>query len=139
MTITIRGAQPHEFQTILEMWAEDREHAPGIADDEPGLTTLTGHDAHTLLVAEDDNGIVGTVIAGWDGWRGNMYRLTVRRQDRRRGVALRLVRAGEQRLRDRGARRITALVDTDDAAAVSLWEAAGYTAQPAMRRYVHNL
>jgi ribosomal protein S18 acetylase RimI-like enzyme len=139
MTITIRTAQPHEFRTILAMWAEDRDHPPGVADDESGLTTLTADDAEALLVAEDETGIVGTLIAAWDGWRGNMYRLAVRRQYRRRGVALRLVLAGEERLRDKGARRVTALVDRDDATAVAFWEAAGYRLQTAMGRYLRNL
>jgi hypothetical protein len=30
-----------------------------------------------LLVAEADGRVVGAIVAGWDGWRGNMYRLAV--------------------------------------------------------------
>lgn len=63
-----------------------------------------------LLVAERENQIVGALIAAWDGWRGNMYRLAVRDDDRREGIGLALIRAGEDYLRQRGARRVTALV-----------------------------
>ena len=42
-----------------------------------------------LLVAERDGEIVGVLIAAWDGWRGNMYRLAVREGAGGRGSAWR--------------------------------------------------
>ena len=39
--------------------------------------------------------IVGALIAAWDGWRGNMYRLAVDKGHRREGIGLALTRAGE--------------------------------------------
>jgi hypothetical protein len=65
-------------------------------------------------------------IAAWDGWRGNMYRLVVIREHRRRGIDRALVRAGEEYLRRQGAYRITALVAQEDEAASAFWESAGY-------------
>jgi ribosomal protein S18 acetylase RimI-like enzyme len=41
-------------------------------------------------VAEGDGEIVGALIAAWDGWRGNMYRLAVREGHRREGIGLAL-------------------------------------------------
>jgi hypothetical protein len=38
---------------------------------------LISEPAASLLVATIDNQIVGSVIGGWDGWRGNIYRLAV--------------------------------------------------------------
>lgn len=49
-----------------------------------------------------------------------------------------LVRAAEEHLRARGARRITALV-ANDPAARALWEAAGYGLDEGMGRFVRNL
>ncbi|MGO9498921.1 MAG: GNAT family N-acetyltransferase [Solirubrobacteraceae bacterium] len=54
-------------------------------------------------MAESDEGeLVGALIAGWDGWRGNMYRLAVGPDHRRRGVARRSLDAGEEHLRGSG-------------------------------------
>lgn len=92
-----------------------------------------------LLVAERNDEIVGTLIAAWDGWRGNMYRLAVRDGHRRQGIGLALTRAGEEYLRGCGARRVTALVAFDDEAAGSFWEAAGYPVDREIGRRVHNL
>ncbi len=95
--------------------------------------------AESLLVAEADGVIVGALIAAWDGWRGNMYRLAVRPEYRRRGVGLALLRGGEERLRRQGARRITALVGYEDEVASVFWESAGYPQDHQIGRRVRNL
>lgn len=92
-----------------------------------------------LLVAEADARVVGAVIAGWDGWRGNIYRLAVDDEYRRRGVGLQLTRAAEEYFRGCGVRRITALVAFDDAAAGSFWDAAGYPQDAEIGRRVRNI
>jgi len=92
-----------------------------------------------LLVAEVAGEVVGAVIAAWDGWRGNIYRLAVHGGRRRQGIGLRLVEAAEDYLRGCGANRITALVAYDDDAAGSFWEAAGYPQDAEIGRRVRNL
>jgi ribosomal protein S18 acetylase RimI-like enzyme len=114
------------------------------ADSSPGPIARRpcGCFAHTkdaLLVAELDGETVGAVIAAWDGWRGNIYRLAVRAEHRRQGLGRLLIEAGETRLRAKGARRVTALVAKDDPAAVGIWEAAGYLYDEPTARYVRNL
>lgn len=95
--------------------------------------------ADSLLLADADGTILGALVAASDGWRGNMYRLSVRGEHRRRGIGLALVRAGEQRLRQQGIKRITALVAYEDDIAASFWEAAGYPRDHVMGRRVRNL
>ena len=92
-----------------------------------------------LLVAEHGGEIVGALIAGWDGWRGNLYRLTVRASYRREGVGLALTLAGEEYLRERGARRVTALVAFDDKLAGAFWDSAGYPVDEEIGRRVRNI
>lgn len=92
-----------------------------------------------LLVAERNGEIVGALIAAWDGWRGNMYRLAVCEEYRREGIALALTRAGEDYLRRCGARRVTALVAFEDQVAGAFWESAGYPRDHEIGRRVRNL
>jgi ribosomal protein S18 acetylase RimI-like enzyme len=92
-----------------------------------------------LLVAESAGRVVGAVIAGWDGWRGNIYRLAVHDEHRRQGIGLKLTQAAENYLRDCGAHRVTALVAYDDEGAGAFWDAAGYPQDADIGRRVRNM
>ncbi len=78
------------------------------------------------------------MIAGWDGWRGSIYRLAVVPAHSRRGLGGRLVREAEDRLRSLGAARLQAIVVAGDAAAVSFWRASGWTEQTGRLRFVQG-
>ncbi len=82
---------------------------------------------------------MGTLIATFDGWRGNMYRLAVLPLFQRQGIARLLVDNAHAWLRSLGCRRVTALVEGDHVYATSFWESVGYDHDAAMRRYHHDL
>jgi ribosomal protein S18 acetylase RimI-like enzyme len=126
---------------VLALWARARSAAATTPDTPEALERLLAVGPGALLVAEHGQGgaIVGTLVAAWDGWRGNMYRLAVDPAHRRRGIALALVRAGERHLLAQGARRVSALVAHDEADAVGLWAAAGYARDEEIARFVRNL
>jgi len=133
----VRRARARDLEAVLRLWATARSQAASTPDDAPGVAHAIEQGA--LLVAEDAGAIIGTLIAGWDGWRGNMYRLAVAPDRRRLGIASQLVEAGETLLRSRGARRITALVGREDRVAMALWRAAGYGHDAGIARFVRNL
>jgi len=133
--VVIRPATHADVDVVLALW-QAAGAVPGATDDARSVRALIAFDAGALLLAEIDGRVVGSLIAAWDGWRGNMYRLAVLPEHRRGGVASTLVRAGEERLRAIGCKRITALVVGDHEHAVGLWASAGYTWHPGTRRYV---
>ncbi len=134
----MRAGRPDDVGTVLELWRRAWPR-PGATDDEAAVRALLTRDPGALLVAELDGRTVGSLIAAWDGWRGGMYRLAVDPAYRRRDVARRLVADGEERLRARGARRITALVDGADPRAQAVWRAAGYELDPGASRFVKDV
>jgi ribosomal protein S18 acetylase RimI-like enzyme len=136
--LTIRNAESADLRAVLSLWRASGA-VPSKTDDRDGLEQLVRRDSEALLLAETDGEIVGTLIAGWDGWRGSFYRLAVEPGRRRGGIARALVRAGEDRLLRRGARRLTAIVAADEAAAMSLWRALGYEQQADRARFVRTL
>jgi ribosomal protein S18 acetylase RimI-like enzyme len=136
--VIIRPSRPPELVDVLKLWREARGW-PGRTDDPASLRALIERDRGALLVAELDRRIVGSLIAVWDGWRGNMYRLTVHPNCRRQGIARRLVAVGEERLRAMGARRVSALVWREDARATHVWLSAGYEHDEGTGRFVKTL
>jgi ribosomal protein S18 acetylase RimI-like enzyme len=137
--VTIRRCRPEDARAVLELWAQSRSEHASTPDRIDHVERLIAASPAVLLVAERGAEIVGALIAGWDGWRGNMYRLAVREGHRRQGIGIALTRAGEQYLRDCGARRVTALVAFEDEAAGAFWEAAGYPQDRDIGRRVRNL
>lgn len=135
----VRRCREPDLPAVLALWEEERSRHASRPDRIEDLEDLLEGSPAALLVAERDGEIVGTLIAAWDGWRGNMYRLAVRGACRRQGVGLRLIRAGEAYLRSRGARRVTALVAFDDEQAGRFWDAAGYPPDEEIGRRVRNL
>jgi ribosomal protein S18 acetylase RimI-like enzyme len=135
----IRPAKQADVPGVLQLWANARSEHAATPDRQPDVERLVHELPGSLLVAERAGEIVGTLIAAWDGWRGNMYRLAVHPVHRRQHIGLALVRAGEARLRERGARRVTALVANEDRVAGALWDAAGYPRDFVMGRRVRNL
>jgi ribosomal protein S18 acetylase RimI-like enzyme len=137
--VLIRAARPEDVRRVLALWDQARSPAAVTPDDVRSVSRLIAHGDDALLVAEHDGEIVGSLIAAWDGWRGNMYRLAVLPHLRRQGIAARLVQAGHEHLRGKGARRVTALVAHEEEDAVRLWESAGYHRDEQIARFVRNL
>jgi ribosomal protein S18 acetylase RimI-like enzyme len=158
--VIVRRGTGRDIDAVLELWGSARSphastpdhrealealvngpvHPRDIPDVDPHMRGPTGDTSRAaLFVAEAEGRLVGAVIAGWDGWRGNLYRLAVGDRHRREGIGLQLTRAAEDHLRACGARRITALVADDDGAAGAFWDAAGYPRESGMGRRVRNL
>jgi ribosomal protein S18 acetylase RimI-like enzyme len=151
--VVVRPARRSEIPAVLALWRE-ADAVPSVSDDPASLSRLLDTSEDALLVAEtagpEPGGpqpggpeaggrLVGTIVAGWDGWRGNLYRLAVLPTERRRGIALRLVAEAERRLTAKGAVRFSALVMSEHDPAVALWLAAGYAHDPRVGRFVRSL
>jgi ribosomal protein S18 acetylase RimI-like enzyme len=136
--LSIRDAQLKDVEAILELWRQ-AEATPGVTDTAEDLRrAITDSPAH-VLVAEVDGRLVGSVIGTFDGWRGNIYRLAVHPDCRRRGVARALLAEVEKRLSVQGVKRITALVEKAHPQAMGFWEAVGYRVDERIVRRVRNL
>jgi ribosomal protein S18 acetylase RimI-like enzyme len=123
---------------VLALWRA-AGMVPTVSDDAASLRCLLDSSADGLLVAEVGGRLVGTLIAAWDGWRGNLDRLAVLPAFRRRGIARELVREGERRLADKGASRISALVFAEHEPAVGLWLVVGYHRDVRVGRFFKSL
>jgi ribosomal protein S18 acetylase RimI-like enzyme len=121
----IREARADEVDEILALW-KAAGSGPSVTDTSDHLRMLTAEMPDLFLVAESDGRLVGSVIGGWDHWRGHIYRLAVHPDYRRQGLARWLTSEIEARLRARGAVRIYALAATKQEMGVKFWESIPY-------------
>jgi ribosomal protein S18 acetylase RimI-like enzyme len=133
----IRSGTRADIAAVLALW-QACGTPPGVSDTREGLAGLLAAAPEGLLVAESDELMIGSLIVGWDGWRGSFYRLAVRPERRRRGVATALLREGERRLARLGATRLSALVASDEPGALAFWEASGYHRQADRVRFIRE-
>ena len=123
--IQLRDFTSQDVDAVLALWR--RADAVARPTDRPdALLKRLAHGDDLFVVATADGQVVGSLIGGWDGWRGGLYRLAVDPAVRRRGVGTLLVREVETRLRRAGAERVPIRVFFGEPGAVTFWESVGY-------------
>jgi len=139
---TIRFGTARDIGSVLALWSAAGTH-PTITDTSGDLVRVVDEQPGALLVAEVDGLLVGSLIAAWDGWRANLYRLAVAPDYRRRGLGQALVLEAGRRLRERGVRRVSLYVVAADGPALAFWESLegwGVLSDPSPKaRYIWNL
>ncbi|MEU9032509.1 GNAT family N-acetyltransferase [Streptomyces sp. NPDC048383] len=136
--LRIATASPADLTAVLEFW-KDAAEGTSISDDLAGVERLYARDPHALLLARRGGELVGTLIAGFDGWRCHLYRFAVHPAHRRQGIGTALLTAAEERFVALGGRRADAMVLGGNQDAHGAWDAAGYHPQDSWSRWVKPL
>jgi ribosomal protein S18 acetylase RimI-like enzyme len=134
--LMLRAGVERDVDAVIEFWSFAGENAGRPRDHRAAVERLIARDPGALVVAEHGITIVGTVIAGWDGWRAHLYRLAVHPDYRRRGIGQTLLHAAATRLRDLGAERLDAMVNDGNGLGQLIWSADGFQRQDDWRRWV---
>lgn len=118
----VRAADEGDRHAVVALW-----HACGLTrpwnDPEADFARAIGGEASTVLVAETDGAVVGSVMVGDDGHRGWIYYLAVAPAARRSGLGRQLMAAAEEWLRARGCPKIQLMVREDNAPALDFYAA----------------
>jgi ribosomal protein S18 acetylase RimI-like enzyme len=121
----IRSALPTDTPAIVALW--ERVFGYPEARNRPERVVATKRDWDSmLLVAADLEALVGTLMVGYDGHRGWLYRLAVDPKHQRQGIGRRLVQRAEQMLLALGCTKVNLQLHTSNTRAVGFWQAVGY-------------
>jgi ribosomal protein S18 acetylase RimI-like enzyme len=132
LSIAIRIAAPSDVEAIIDVWRASGmlSHLNNPRDD---LEFALASPCSTVFVAVDEIGrIAGTVMAGHDGHRGNLYYVAVHPQFRLQGIGTRLLAVAERWLREAGIRKIHLLVLRENLDVKPFYEKSGYGEAPAV-------
>ena len=138
VTMTLRPAVVADAPGLVALW-DDAYLSERSADGINGIERALRDDRLACIVAEVSGRLVGSVLAGFDGWRGNLYRLAVAPEFRGRGIAHALVARAEELLGDAGAARLNAIVDVHNEPAMRFWSAQGFELDPGSVRFVGRI
>ena len=79
----IRECDPANAEAVLGLW-QQAEATVSLTDTVADIQNAASASATCFFIAEVSGEIVGSIIGGLDGWRGNIYRLVVHPEYRRR-------------------------------------------------------
>lgn len=124
----IRAALDTDAEAVIALW-----HACGLTrpwnDPAQDFARALAGGSSTVLLAEGEGGVAGSVMIGDDGHRGWVYYLAVAQGARRTGLGRRLMAAAEAWLRARGCPKIQLMVRDTNADALGFYAALGLEPQ----------
>ncbi|MGM0484096.1 MAG: GNAT family N-acetyltransferase [Candidatus Krumholzibacteriota bacterium] len=125
--IIIREFRPDEYDSLTGMWsASGLSFKPSGRDRRERLISELRDGPGTLLVAEVDGDIAGSVLVTHDGRKGWINRLAVLPGLRRRGIARRLVEEAQRRLDQAGIEITAVLIEGDNPESRNLFRKLGF-------------
>lgn len=125
-----RPFEDRDESAVAELWREVFPDDPPW--NEPSLVMEKKRTVQRELffVALHDNEIVGTAMAGYDGHRGWVYAVAVKKACRRQGIGRALMNEVESALSMRGCLKLNLQVRAGNEAVVNFYERLGYTVEP---------
>ncbi|HMZ07900.1 MAG TPA: GNAT family N-acetyltransferase [Anaerolineales bacterium] len=116
-----------DYERILKLWQGiETGINVGRSDTSEEIKKKIERDPDLFLVAEQGNEIIGTVIGAFDGRRGMIYHLAVRKDQRKHGIGTMLLTEVEKRLQAKGCIKCYLLVLADNNQAIHFYEDLGW-------------
>ena len=121
----IRQFRLLDYDDVVKLWQKNGLIIrPG--DEVEGIRLKMGRDPDLFLIAEERGEIVGVVMGAWDGRRGWINHLAVKRSQQRKGIGTMLIRELETRLVKKGARKVNAQIYKWNKKSLTFFKTAGY-------------
>jgi ribosomal protein S18 acetylase RimI-like enzyme len=129
MTAQVDNMTPADFEGVASVW-EEAGLWPHTGEDRAWFEVALARNPNCSFVYREGGEIVGAVLGAWDGLRGWIYHLAVRKQHQGQGIGSALLAAAEERLHALGVRQINLMVYEENSLAESLYYRRGYERSP---------
>jgi len=125
-TLLIRSYNPEDEKEVMNLWFECNLLVPH-NNPRHDIERKLKVNPEWFLVGVLDGEVVATCMAGYEGHRGWINYLAVSPQYQRRGIATRLMKEAERRLRGVGCPKINLQVRASNREAIKFYESIGYS------------
>jgi ribosomal protein S18 acetylase RimI-like enzyme len=129
MSFTIRAYTAADERGVIALWNTVFPDAPAWNDPAADIERKLSVQRELFFVAVDDETIVGTAMAGFDGHRGWVYYVAVAPEQRRQGVGRALMRAVEAGLTGLGCTKLNLQVRATNPQAIAFYERLGFSVE----------
>ncbi len=126
----IRPYDEAQFAQVDALWRRVFPEDPPHSRPEIVVPAKLAVQRELFLVAIEGGRVAGTILAGYDGHRGWLYKLAVDPNARRCGIGTHLVRAAEARLIELGCVKINLQVRLANQDVAGFWRRLGYDVEP---------
>ncbi|MDE7291419.1 MAG: GNAT family N-acetyltransferase [Treponemataceae bacterium] len=126
----IRKMKIEDYEAVWRLWLSCKGMGLNSVDDSrEGIEKFLRRNPETCFVAEMDDKIVGVILAGNDGRRGYIYHTAVSPEQRRQGIAQKLVDAVLAAFENIGITKVALVVFERNADGNAFWEKLGFSAR----------
>lgn len=124
----IRVMNIEDYDSIYELWMSCVGMGlNNIDDSRDGIERFIKRNPDTCFVAEEDEKVVGVIMAGNDGRRGYIYHTSVSPSYRNKGIGRKLVDSTLESLKANGIIKVALVVFDRNQDGNSFWEKQGFT------------
>ena len=124
--LVVRPYEDADENDVVALWREVFPDAPPWNDPRVDIRRKLGVQRELFFVAVNEDGLVGTAMAGFDGHRGWVYYVAVAPSQRRRGIGAALMKRVERGLAQVGCGKLNLQVRGTNREAVAFYEKLGY-------------
>jgi ribosomal protein S18 acetylase RimI-like enzyme len=123
----IKAMVIEDYIEIINLWKNtDGVGLSGNDDSRKSIKVFLGKNPNTCFVAENNDEIIGTIMAGNDGRRGHIYHLMVKQEHRKNGLGKKLLGKAEKALKKEGIKKIFLVVFKKNRTGNIFWGNNGY-------------
>ncbi|HZQ39292.1 MAG TPA: GNAT family acetyltransferase [Rhizomicrobium sp.] len=127
--MTIAPYADRHFAGVKALWEEAFPDDPPRNSAEIAIAAKAAEHPELFLVALDDARVIGSVMAGYDGHRGWLYRVAVAKSHRHQGAGRALLDEAERRLWALGCVKINLQIRGPNSHVTAFYESLGYVVE----------
>lgn len=122
----IRNYHQSDKESVISLWKEIFNPKKYHNNPEVAINMKNKYNDNLFFIAEENNQIIGSVIAGFDGHRGWLYSLAVHPSYRRKGIGTSLVKKALNELEKLGCLKVNLQIHGDNKIVIDFYEKNGF-------------
>lgn len=126
MSPTIALMSPQHIPELLDLWQATPNIGLSSADTPERLTEFITRNPSTCFVAIQDGRVIGSAMGGYDGRRGYLYHLAVRKEFQGQGLGQALLARVMAAFDELGVQKVHLFVFHENERAISFYQKAGW-------------